>query len=171
MSLESTVLELPNYSQFNHLCIQMSLPIIFYKEKTASVQQVITHLTKCGSNFVPPLNQTVDISAYSKKIVENSITFEAWIDNELAGLIAAYFNDEKKITGFITNVSTVINYSGRGIASQLLQNCIHYGVKHQFESICLEVNDLNKSAIHLYNKYGFNKTGNNNKNVLMKKDL
>lgn len=149
----------------------MNLQTIIYKEKTASLHQVITHLTKCSSNFIPPLIQTTDIASYSKKIVENSITFEAWVNNELTGLIAAYFNDEKNLIGFITNVSTLKEYGGRGIASQLLRNCIQYGVLKQFKSICLEVNFHNKNAVHLYNKYGFETTGKKQDTIMMKKDL
>ena len=85
---------------------------ICYKIRTATFNDVLQHLAKCNENFIPALNEKVDIIAYSQKIAENSITFEAWINNELLGLIAAYFNDGKKKTAFITNVSTIKKYSG-----------------------------------------------------------
>src|SRR5436190_21860381 len=93
---------------------------IIYKTGTASFSAVFTHLAKCNNDFVPPLSNKVDLELYSKKIAENSVTFEAWINDELVGLIAAYFNDLKQETGYITNVSTIKEYSGKGIASQLL---------------------------------------------------
>jgi ribosomal protein S18 acetylase RimI-like enzyme len=166
------VLELPNYNQLKkHCAMPNNLTAVIYKENTASADTVLKHLIKCSSNFIPNLAETTDIKAYSKKIVENSITFEAWIANNLAGLIAAYFNDEKKITGFITNVSTVKDYAGKGIASQLMHNCIQYGISRHFKTISLEVNSQNKNAIQLYKKYGFQTTGSRQDTLLMKKDL
>lgn len=149
----------------------MNEQIIIYDEKTASLKTVLEHLTKCSNNFVPNLNETVDIGIYSKKIVENSVTFEAWINTELIGLIAAYFNDVKQGVGFITNVSVVKEYFGKGIAHQLLHNCIQYGIIHQFKIISLEVFYQNNKAIQLYKKYGFYKTGSKQDNTIMQKDL
>ena len=133
----------------------MQQQAITYREKTATFEAVFAHLTKCSSNFVPKLDEKVDISTYSKKIVANSVTFEAWIEDKLVGLIAAYFNDPINKIGFITNVSTEKEYSGKGIASQLIKHCIYYGIQHHFKAICLEVFFQNNEAIKLYKKWGF----------------
>ena len=149
----------------------MSPEDICYKISTATFDDVLQHLVKCNENFIPALNEKVDIKAYSQKIAKNSITFEAWINNELLGLIAVYFNDGKKKTAFITNVSTIKKYSGSGIASQLMEMCISYGIQHQFREISLEVFQQNKSAIQLYKKYGFDQTGDKGDLVVMKKKI
>ena len=145
--------------------------LISYKIKTATFNDVFHHLAKCNENFIPVLNEKVDITAYSRKIAKNSITFEAWINDELTGLMAAYFNDEKRQTGFITNVSTIKKYSGKGIASKLMEMCISYGIQHQFSEIALEVFHNNKSAIQLYKKYNFYQTGDKDDLMIMKKKL
>lgn len=148
------------------------LPVdVRYKIKTATIKDVFEHLVKCNENFIPPLDQKVDMAAYSQKIAKNSITFEAWVNDELAGLIAAYFNDEKKQSGFITNVSTLKKYAGNRIASHLMENCISYGVQQQFSEISLEVLEDNIIAIKLYKKYGFHPTGNKGNLMTMKKKL
>lgn len=144
---------------------------IIYKTGVASYNEVFTHLLRCSDNFMPPLSNTVDLELYSKKIVENSVTFEAWINNELVGLIAAYFNDLKQETGYITNVSTIKEYHGKGIASQLLNSCINYGKQHQFKVISLEVFRQNISAIQLYKKYDFIETAFKDENMVMKKKI
>ena len=149
----------------------MSPEDICYKISTATFDDVLQHLVKCNENFIPALNEKVDIKAYSQKIAKNSITFEAWINDELSGLIAAYFNDGEKKKGFITNVSTIKAYSGKGIASQLMEMCISYGVRHKFGEITLEVFQYNKSAIQLYKKYGFHQTGDKDNLVIMKRKL
>jgi len=144
---------------------------IIYKVQTADHNEVLGHLEKCDENFTPRLSKGRDIAAYSQKIVKNSVTFEAWAGTELIGLVAAYFNDEKKITGFITNVSTLKEYFGKGIATQLMKNCISYGKEQQFDAITLEVAKNNNSAIQLYKKYDFLPVAEKGHMVIMKKDL
>lgn len=128
---------------------------VIYKIESAEVKDVLAHLIKCKDNFIPGLDETVDIPAYSKKIAENSVTFEAWLNDELIGLIAAYINDEKKHTAFITNVSLIKEFSGRGIASQLLTDCINFAKDQNFKEIVLEVNSSSRQALKLYEKFHF----------------
>ena len=149
----------------------MSTKNIIYKIQTADYNDVFGHLQKCDENFVPPLRNVTDIAAYSQKIVKNSVTFEAWIGNELVGLVAAYFNDEKTGSGFITNVSTVKEFFGNGIAAKLMKNCCVYAAEHQFSTIALEVSRHNRSAIQLYKKYNFIPTAEKSDLITMKKDL
>lgn len=131
---------------------------IVYKIKTAAEPELLTHLTKCKNNFIPALDQTVDIAQYSKKIAENAVSFEAWTGNELIGMIAAYFNDAENKKGFITNVSVLKEYAGKGIAAKLMTNCIVFAKEKKFSAIVLEVNNTNRPAIKLYNRFNFNNT-------------
>jgi len=91
-----------------------------FKIKTASYEVIIDHLNKCADNFKPPLYTYVNIEEYSRKIYNNAITFESWANNNLVGLIAAYYNNYDTKVGFITNVSVIKEYQGYGIASKLL---------------------------------------------------
>lgn len=144
---------------------------IVFKIKTAGAHNVLIHLNKCKDNFIPVLDKTVDITEYSKKIVENSVTFEAWINKELIGLIAAYFSDKENHSGFITNVSVVSKYAGKGLASELLKNCIHYAIEKNFKEINLEVSHKNEQAIRLYKKHDFYQTSIKDDLIIMKKSL
>ena len=144
---------------------------IEFKIKTAGADDVLIHLNKCKDNFIPALDKTVDITKYSKKIVESSVTFEAWINKELIGLIATYFNDNENYSGFITNVSVVNECAGRGLASELLKNCIQYAEKRNFKEINLEVYHKNEQAIKLYKKYDFYQASSKEDLVIMKKIL
>ncbi len=103
----------------------------------------------------PPLSEKVDIQAYAKKMKQFAVCFEAWDGTDLIALVAAYFNDTEKKTGFITNVSTLTKYSGKGIAKQLIQGCVDYATDLKFETILLEVNRHSLNAVGLYQKYGF----------------
>ena len=144
---------------------------IYYKINTANPQTVIGHLNKCNVFFIQRLAEKMDITEYANKIVENSIRFESWKDDELVGLIAAYFNDANGYSGFISNVSTIELYEGNGLASELLNICIRYGKNHNYVDLKLEVFCENKPAIHLYEKYKFSITTIKNDLILMNRDL
>jgi len=133
----------------------MSGKEVTYRINTADAGDMLWHLQECKDQFIPPLNQTVDISAYADKIKAHAVTFEAWDDRSLVGLIAAYLNNETDRIGFITNVSTLPLMKGRGIAGALMKQCIQYASDRRFNKISLEVNRNNEAAIGLYRKYGF----------------
>lgn len=144
---------------------------IRYNINTASVDDVKNHLIKCDENFIPALSKKVDITAYVKKIRENAVTFEAWYDKELIGLIAAYCNDAESKKIFITSVSTYTEYSGKGIASSLIQLCIDHATKNKFTEILLEVNNKSLNAIKLYNKNNFVQIDIKDQTIIMKNKL
>lgn len=129
--------------------------MINYEIDKSLESHVLTHLEKCKNTFIPPLDKTVGLINYSRKLCQFSTRFEAWHNDELVGLIAAYFNDEKFQKGFITNVSVLNSFQGMGIAQSLIKNCIYYAKKHNFLNIELEVNQMNIAAISLYEKYDF----------------
>jgi len=141
---------------------------IHYKTKIAKAQDIYKHLMECKENFHPPLDTSVNIQEYAKKLFNNSVTFEAWDKLRLVGLVATYFNDTKNHLGFISNVSVSTTYSGKRIASTLMNNCINYAAKHHIKEINLEVNKNSTNAIHLYEKFNFKKTGNKENFVIMR---
>jgi ribosomal protein S18 acetylase RimI-like enzyme len=141
---------------------------LIYKIKTATGKEILSHLLLCKNNFIPPLDKKVMLEEYSIKIAEKAITFEAWNELNLIGLIAAYFNDKINSIGFITNVSLIENFKGMGIASELMIMCINYARQNNFKEIKLEVNSNNLNAIKLYKKFNFQEIENNcNNNILM----
>jgi ribosomal protein S18 acetylase RimI-like enzyme len=144
---------------------------IIYKIKTATVKEILAHLKECNNNFSPPLAERVNVDAYSRKLYEKSVTFEAWEGRCLAGLLAAYFNDSTDCSVFITNVSVLKDFMGLGIASELLRECIEYAIKENFREIKLEVNKENSYAIGLYRKFDFIIDGISDSFLKMKMEL
>lgn len=92
---------------------------------TATAIQIAGHLRVGESDFVDHLMKQVNIENYASKIKKYGCTFEAWSDNQLIGLVAAYLNKENR-TGFITNVSVLPGWQSCGIGNQLLRNSIRY---------------------------------------------
>jgi len=144
---------------------------ILYKIKTATKKDIYTHLISCNNIFVPQLDTRVNIEIFADKIFERAITFEAWYNNILIGLISAYLNDFDNQIGFINNVSITKKYQKQGIATQLLENLENYAKLKKFKQIKLEVSKNNVSAINLYKKYKFNKLENNGDFFIMKKEI
>ncbi|MCO5947238.1 GNAT family N-acetyltransferase [Mucilaginibacter flavidus] len=138
-----------------------------YKINAALADDLHTHLSNCSGSFTPELSERVNIATYAAKIAANAVTFEAWDDRSLIGLIAAYFNDDAHICGYITSVSVYRDYKGKGLASTLLRQCITYGKKNDFKEIFLEVNKLNFAAIQLYKKYNFEQKNKQGDYVVM----
>jgi ribosomal protein S18 acetylase RimI-like enzyme len=144
---------------------------IRYKIKTATENEIFSHLTECSDTFVPPLAEGVNINEYAKKIFEKSVTFEAWADKLLVGFIAAYFNDNVDGSAFITNVSVLKKFIGLGIASKLLDMCIEHARKNNFREIMLEVHKRNNAAICLYNKFSFKNYETEDDILLLKRKI
>lgn len=128
---------------------------IEYISGRASLAQINGHLLRCDEAFVPQLSIRVDIDDYARKIAGNANRFEAWESNELVGLVAAYCNAPDKGVAFVTTVSVLRDWHGRGVASRLLANCIAHVRNLGFAHIELEVSSGNVKALALYEKHGF----------------
>jgi ribosomal protein S18 acetylase RimI-like enzyme len=140
---------------------------ISYQIKTAGKEQIYSHLMECNDSFVPPLTERVNIAEYSQKLYEKAVTFEAWSNNKLIGLIAAYFDDTNS-SSFITDVSIIKKYMKLGIATNLLNMCITYTREKKIKEIKLEVHKDNLPAITFYNKFDFAKTDTKEDSLVMK---
>ena len=135
--------------------ILINISNIQFQAQKATENDIFCHLRECDSNFIPPLSSRVLLKDYARKIFKKAVTFEAWSDGVLVGLIAAYFDISDNISGYITNVSILNSYMKMGIAGKLIKHCMGYAKQHGFDEIRLEVNASNNLAIQLYRKFGF----------------
>lgn len=139
---------------------------IDYSIGRASEREVSTHLFRCDDAFIPSLSSRVDIADYARKIVDNAQTFEAWVNDELVGLVAVYCNASDRHTAFITSVSVLYGWQGKGIAGQLMAQCFDHLQALDLACSELEVGTDNEAALYLYKKLGFTiicKNGNTHK--------
>jgi ribosomal-protein-alanine N-acetyltransferase len=142
-----------------------------YEIATASTEQIYSHLKECDKRYCPPLSSRIDLLAYAIKLSDKSITFEAWEEDRLVGMVNAYLNDLSSRTGFITNVSVVQKCAGLGVGSALLEMCFERARKLGIERINLEVSRENSTAIRLYTKAGFRVSAEHFENLLMEYKL
>ncbi len=91
---------------------------------------------------------------------ENTTYLVAKYDDEIVGFAGILtILDEANIM----NIVTKQNKRGLGIATCLLQELINISKEKGMKSITLEVNEHNKPAINLYNKFEFKKVGTRKK--------
>ena len=104
---------------------------------------------------MPPLSCRVNLGEYSAKLFLRAKRFEAWSSGSLVALLAAYFNDLEKHVVYITSVSVLKEWMGKGLAAQLLGQCIEYARGCGMRQIRLHVASSNLPAVSLYEKAGF----------------
>ena len=117
--------------------------------------EIVAHLLHADTNFVPTLSSRIDIQSYAQKLHHRAVRFEAWLGQELVGLVAIYCNQIYGNKTFLTNVSVWSELQGQGIAGRLMQQCITHVRGLGFGQVELEVNQRSLPAIALYEKFGF----------------
>ena len=136
----------------------------------ASEKQIAEHLSRCDESFVPPLSDRVDIADYAHKIAGMAMRFEAW-DSALVGLLAVYCNDRERGVAYVTSVSVLQEWRGRGIAASLVDHCIAHAKAEGFRRVELEVDAENANAVRLYEHQGFSIDAVHGRAVIMRVDL
>ncbi len=126
-----------------------------YRSNTAAAAQIAAHLAHCDADFVPPLSGRVEITAYANKIAEQATRFEAWSGATLVGLVAVYCNDMERRIAYITSVSVLKQWRGKGIATRLLHQCLAHAQEAGMRQIRLETTGNRRLSNRLYERVGF----------------
>ncbi len=143
-----------------------------HRVATASVAAVARHLRAVDPRFDPPLHRRVELDAFALRIVSGAVTFEAWQDDELVGLVSAYVNAGPGGTAFINHVGVAPGHEGRGLATTLLRACMAYAARAAHVRVRLEVAEGNRRARDLYFRLGFVEEGPpSDTSVFMTRDL
>lgn len=135
---------------------------IAYSVNRSNAAEIVAHLLRADAGFAPTLSSRVDIRAYAQKLYGQASRFEAWLGQELVGLVASYCNQITGGKAFVTSVSVWSEFQGQGIGYRLMHQCIEHIRCLDFGQIELEVDKRSLPAIALYQKLGFNilpKTG------------
>jgi ribosomal protein S18 acetylase RimI-like enzyme len=144
---------------------------IAYRRNTADCEHVFKHLATCSNTFIPPLEQRVSIGEYAAKLSSRAMLFEAWSNDTLVGLLAAYWNGGEENSssdrllktargnneGFITSLSVLSTSRKKGIATKLQSDCIALAALMGISRIRLEVDPRNQAAIRFYLANGFDR--------------
>jgi len=128
---------------------------IAYSVNRSNVAEVAAHLLRADAAFASALSGRIDIPAYAQKLHDHAVRFEAWLGDELVGLVASYCNKPDVGKAFVTSVSVLPRCQRQGIADKLLRQCIEHATRVGFGQLGLEVDQRSLPAIALYNKLGF----------------
>lgn len=137
----------------------------------AEFNELKRHLYSTSDDFIPSLQQRVDIDEYARKLIQHSTRIEVWDKQQLIGLVAVYLNDPNRKSAFISSVSVEKNYQGKGFAKTLLHETYRHCRQVGFHTLELEVHHLNKPAQQLYQSEHFEITRTERSSVFMQKQL
>jgi ribosomal-protein-alanine N-acetyltransferase len=126
-----------------------------YSLNRASSAEIAVHLLCADKAFEPILSNRVNIQTYSQKLHTKAVRFEAWINQELVGLVATYLNKLDGKKAFVSNVSVLPKYQGQGIAGNLMRRCVDHAQAIDIYLLELEVDHHSYAALALYRKFGF----------------
>lgn len=129
---------------------------VSYSVNRSSASEITSYLLRADAGFEPNLSSRVDIPVYAQKLHDRAVRFEAWLGEELVGLVACYCNQFDRGKAFVTSVSILPECQGEGIASRLMRQCIEHVRDLGFGQIELEVEQRSLPAVALYQKHGFN---------------
>jgi ribosomal protein S18 acetylase RimI-like enzyme len=139
-----------------------------FSHNCADEDTLLAHLEAADFSFVPSLSSRVNLPLYAAKLHSHADRFEAWDGKTLVGLVAAYANDGSP---FVSSVSVLAPWQGRGVARKLMQNFLLYVRQSRFTSVMLEASLHANSAIALYESLGFVIKERNNDNGFVRMAL
>ena len=116
---------------------------------------LVAHLSRCDPDFVPRLSIRVTIDEYATKLEQSADRFEAWVADQLVGVVAMYCNDPSLTEAFVTSVSVDPVARHQGVASLLLDHALEHAAGLGFGRAALEVDGSNGPAMALYSRAGF----------------
>lgn len=121
---------------------------------TATATEIEAHLRACSDDFLPPLATRVDITGYAAKLHSYASNYEAWHERELVALVSVY-RDEGTRTAFVSSVSSVASFRGRGLARTLLTQALDHVDRAGLGPVDLDVDGRSSAALGLYRSMGF----------------
>jgi ribosomal protein S18 acetylase RimI-like enzyme len=127
---------------------------ISIQKNRANAREIQGHLEECDHSFNPALSSYVNIPEYAAKLFSRSITLEAWLHDDLIGLLAFYVPTDGK-TVFISNISIVPEMSSKGMGKSLIRSLLGFMKAENLSAIELETFTSNKIAIEFYTAMGF----------------
>jgi ribosomal protein S18 acetylase RimI-like enzyme len=146
-------------------------PAVEIRRNSAHHDVLVSHLIRSDPDFVPRLSIRVTIDEYATKLEQSADRFEAWISDQLVGVVAMYCNDPRLAEAFITSVSVDPAARNQGLASLLLDHASEYAAGLGFARAALEVDGSNGPAMALYSRAGFIEASRHDGALRLVKDL
>ena len=124
------------------------------KHNTSTEVEILEHLRRVDSLFVPTLSSRVTLGEYSRKLRAFGETIELWSGASIVGLVAGYVNGNGS-RSFLSSVSIESQLWGQGWGRRLLIDLIDLSRSVQSDSLDLEVSESSFQAVSMYRSLGF----------------
>ena len=123
-------------------------------QNQSTTLDIYRHLKACDEDFFIRLSARVDLQSYAEKLELHSCRVEVWNQNVLIGLAASYA-DEGKSRAFLSSLSVLRDFRGRGIGASLIQATKNMLGERKVQEIALEVAHQDGAAQNFYRSQGF----------------
>lgn len=108
------------------------------------------------ADFVPSLSERgLDLKAYAQKLFEFAMVYTLCYENLESGFVAFYANDTVNRTAYLAQIAVKSQFINRGFGYILLLLTIKTSKEKGMETMKLEVDKHNHSAISFYVRNGF----------------
>lgn len=139
--------------------------MLIYKQETPSLESIREFFYRTNDEFDVPLNQKVDIEAYTLKLFTNATFFICYDDENIVGMICCYMNRPPQ--AYISHVCVSSEYQGKGIFNNLFILLKNNSKMNSINRISLEVGFANIRAQKIYKAKGFIINNQTNKSYYM----
>ncbi len=118
------------------------------------MQLLLRHLEDVDTSFEVPLSSRLNIEEYTEKLYAKATLVESWDEDVLIGLLAYYVDTDVK-RAFITNVSVLVRYRGKDVATDLMRLALDKMKSEGIKHVVLEVHPAARHAQFFYRKFQF----------------
>ena len=135
--------------------------------------RLLSYLKLVDKDFGVPLSSKIDMTQYVVKLLSLGNVIVVMENEEIASCICFYCNDFQERKAYISLLSTLSFYQGKGYAKMLVNEAIRYCRTKRFQKIF--VDSINIAAVSLYMSEGFRKIQteliNGNEKVILECEL
>jgi len=142
---------------------------IFRWDKSGlKLSEIVLLMAAAGDELPDPLSKRVDVSAYTKKLLERGSLFVVLSDNgDPAGIMGFYANDQETKSAFLSILSLLPEFHNMGTGRKLMEILVSECKKAGMNEIFLKVSRENSDAIAYYEAMGFRTTSSNSVKLVM----
>lgn len=130
-----------------------------YEEK----KQLLDFMSRADRLFPVPLSQKQNLDQLCEKLLSYGVVIGGYEGNDIVGIICGYMNDTKERKAYISVLCVLTEYQGNSIARKLIELFINDCVVANMKSIFLYTHKTNIPAQKLYEKMGFRKSEDKNR--------
>lgn len=134
-----------------------------------------SYLSSVSDDFNPAAETTLGIQGYANKLTTRGRTIAAVaksLDREVAmGILAGYFNNPAQGFSFVSAFHVRIPFRRMHIGRMLMDKAVEISREAGFTELRLKVNKGNNAGLGFYERYGFVKIGEEEKQFEMSYNL